>query len=264
MTLDDILKQVKRRLQERKSRVSMQDLEDRLSECGPTRHFAERISRQGDERIRVIAEVKKASPSKGVLRRDFDPVEIAREYERYGASAISVLTEEDFFLGHPGYLQAVRREVGLPLLRKDFILEPYQVVEARVLGADAFLLIAFLLADGLMQELILLGRDLGMTALVEVGSEEELDRAFSMPAEVIGINNRDLKTFVTDVGNTLNLVGKIPEGMTVVSESGIESPRDLEKLEGAGVDAVLIGEALMRSVHPGEKLRELLGYGKRP
>jgi len=161
-------------------------------------------------------------------------------------------------------LQAVRREVGLPLLRKDFILEPYQVVEARVLGADAFLLIAFLLADGLMQELILLGRDLGMTALVEVGSEEELDRAFSMPAEVIGINNRDLKTFVTDVGNTLNLVGKIPEGMTVVSESGIESPRDLEKLEGAGVDAVLIGEALMRSVHPGEKLRELLGYGKRP
>lgn len=242
----------------------MQDLKARAREAGPTRDFVNGIRRPRDERVRVVAEVKKASPSKGVLRRDFDPVEIAREYERSGASAISVLTEEDFFLGHPDYLQMIRREVGLPLLRKDFILDPYQVVEARVLGADAFLLIVSLLTDGLMQELILLGRELGMKALVEVHSEEELDRALAMPVEAIGINNRDLKTFVTDVGTTLNLAGKIPEGMVVVSESGIESPQDLEKLEGAGVDAVLIGEALVRCVHPGEKLRELLGYRKRP
>lgn len=241
----------------------MQDMEARAREAGPVRDFAGRIRRQGDERVRVIAEVKKASPSKGILRQDFDPVEIAREYEQCGASAVSVLTEEDFFLGHPDYLQAIRREVGLPLLRKDFILDPYQVVEARALGADAFLLIVFLLTDGLMQDLILLGRKLGMTALVEVHTGEELDRALAMPAGVIGINNRDLKTFVTDVQNTMNLAGKIPEGMIVVSESGIESPRDLEKLELAGVDAVLVGEVLVRSVHPGEKLRELLGYRKR-
>ncbi len=260
MILDDIVEKVLSRLAERKSRVSMQDLKDRLREVGPSRNFLDRVRREKKDNIRVIAEVKKASPSKGVIRHDFDPVKIAEEYEKNGASAISVLTEEDYFLGRPDFLERIRGTVGIPLLRKDFILEPYQVVEARTLGADAFLLIVSLLTDELLEALILQGEELGMTALVEVHGEEELERALCSPARMIGINNRDLKTFTTDIQQTFRLIGKIPDEKVVVSESGIQSPEDLKKLENAGVDAVLVGEVLMRSRQPGKKLRELLDY----
>ncbi len=260
MILDDIVEKVLSRLVERKSRVSAQNLKDRLQDVGPACSFLDRIRREENEHIRVIAEVKKASPSKGVIRHDFDPVKIAEEFEKNGASAISVLTEEDYFLGRPDFLERIRETVEIPLLRKDFILEPYQVVESRVLGADAYLLIVSLLSVELLEALILQGEELGMTALVEVHSEEELERALHSPARIIGINNRDLKTFTTDIEQTFRLVEKIPEGKIVVSESGIQSSGDLEKLENAGVDAVLVGEALMRSRQPGKKLRELLAY----
>jgi indole-3-glycerol phosphate synthase len=260
LILDDIVEKVLSRLAERKSRVSMQDLKNRLQDVGPARNFLDRIRRKEKELIRVIAEVKKASPSKGVIRHDFDPVRIAQEYEKNGASAVSVLTEEDYFLGRPDFLERIRKTVEVPLLRKDFILEPYQVLESRVLGADAFLLIVSLLSVELLEALILQGEALGMTALVEVHSEEELEQALHSPARIIGINNRDLKTFATDIEQTFRLIEKIPEEKIVVSESGIHSSGDLKRLENAGVDAVLVGEALMRSPQPGEKLRELLDY----
>lgn len=260
MILDDIVNKVLGRLSERKRSVSLQDLNERVLERAPARDFAQSIRRGENEKIRVIAEVKKASPSKGLLRKEFDPVKIALEYEEYGASAVSVLTEEDFFLGHPDYLRRIREAVGIPLLRKDFILDPYQVVEARALGADSFLLIMSLLADDVVQDLISLGRELGMTALVEVHSEEEMDRALHSPAQVIGINNRNLSTFVTDIENTLHLMQRGAADRIVVSESGIQAPGDLRRLERAGVDAVLVGETLIRARQPGVKLRELLDY----
>jgi indole-3-glycerol phosphate synthase len=229
----------------------------------PALDFAAAIRKKKGGPIRIIAEVKKASPSKGVIRERFDPVEIAKEYEAGGASAISVLTEEDFFLGHPDFLRRIRQAVRIPLLRKDFIFDPYQVWEARVLGADAYLLIVSLLDSKALEELVRVGKELGMTALVEVHSEEELATALSLPAEVIGINNRNLKTFLTDLGTTLELVKMIPQGHIVISESGIEKATDLETLDRTGVDAVLVGESLMRRPSPGEKLRELLGYGTR-
>ena len=260
MTLNDIVKNVQKRLSERKTRVSLDDLKIRIKEAGPTYDFIESIHRREGSRIRMIAEVKKASPSKGVIRKDFDPVKIAEAYESSGASAISVLTEEDSFLGHPEYLKKIRERVKVPLLRKDFILEPYQVMEARVWGADAYLLIVSLLNDHELEELINMGQDLNMTALVETHSQSELDRALNSSAKVIGINNRNLKTFVTDLETTFKLMKGIPKGRVVVSESGIQSPEDLKRLESVGVDAVLVGEAFMRSPRPGEKLRELLHY----
>jgi indole-3-glycerol phosphate synthase len=244
---------------ERKKVLPLEALQERVSGTRSVRDFAASIRRETGGLIRVIAEVKKASPSKGIIRTDMDPVDIARQYAAAGASAISVLTEEDFFQGHPSYLTRIGEAVALPLLRKDFILEPYQVVEARVLGADAFLLIVSLLDDARLEALIGLGRDLGMTALVEVHTAEELARAVASPAEVIGINNRNLKTFVTDLHTTLALVGGISSDRVVVSESGIREPRDMARLADR-VDAVLVGEALMRAPDPGEKLRELLDY----
>jgi indole-3-glycerol phosphate synthase len=260
LTLDDIVKNVLKRLSERKKSFSLKELKARAKRFGPARDFLSAIRRGEGQRVRVIAEVKKASPSRGIIRHDFDPVKIALDYARSGASAISVLTEEDSFLGHPGFLEPVRSAVDLPLLRKDFILEPYQVVEARALGADAFLLIVSLLTDEILRELISLGAEFGMEALVEVHSEEELERAMNTSARVIGINNRDLKTFVTDMETTFRLMRRGSQGRVIVSESGIKSAGDLRKLELAGVDAVLIGETLMRSSEPGEKLQELLRY----
>ncbi len=247
---------------ERKKALPLEALQERLGSSRPVRDFTASIRRDMDGPIRVIAEVKKASPSKGIIRADMDPVDIARRYAGAGASAISVLTEEDFFQGDPGYLTQIREAVTLPLLRKDFIVEPYQVVEARVLGADACLLIVSLLDDVGLESLIRLGRDLGMTALVEVHTAEEIARALASSAEVIGINNRNLKTFVTDLQTTLSLAGRISSDRVVVSESGIGGPGDMARLADT-VDAVLVGETLMRAPDPGEKLRELLHYRSR-
>lgn len=202
----------------------------------------------------VIAEVKKASPSKGLLRDPFDPPAIAAEYERAGAVAVSVLTEEDFFLGSLDDLRAVRAAVGIPVLRKDFVFDAYQLYEARAAGADMFLLIMAMLDDALAADLMQTGQSLGMTALVEVHDAEELGRALLLEPRLLGINNRNLRTFDTTLDTTLGLLGRIPPGVRVVSESGLAEPADLRRLMAAGVDSFLIGESFMRAPEPGAAL----------
>ncbi|NOY53674.1 MAG: indole-3-glycerol phosphate synthase TrpC [Deltaproteobacteria bacterium] len=261
MILDDIVAKVRGRLAERKTLTPLPVLQ-RQAEAQPgCLDFAGAIAGREKKTIRVIAEVKKASPSKGVIRENFDPVGIARDYEQSGAAAVSVLTEEDFFQGRPDFLSSIRKAVSVPLLRKDFIIDPYQVREARALGADAFLLIVALLDKQKLEELILLGREIGMQALVEVHSGEELDRALDTSAGIIGINNRDLATFATDLETTFRLRERIGADRIVVSESGIREAADLVRLQKAGVDAVLVGETLMRAPRPGEQLQALLPKG---
>ena len=208
----------------------------------------------------MIAEVKKASPSRGLIRADFDPAEIAAAYEEAGASAISVLTDEKNFQGRLEYLEAVHRAVSLPVLQKDFIIDPYQVYEARAALADAILLIVAALCREELTEFMALAEELGMASLVEVHTSEELDVALEVGAKVIGINNRNLQTFETKLETTLELAPKIPSDRILVSESGIFTRADVERLMAAGVDAVLVGEALMREPDPGTKVRELLGH----
>ncbi|HHT9130844.1 MAG TPA: indole-3-glycerol phosphate synthase TrpC, partial [Candidatus Brocadiaceae bacterium] len=207
----------------------------------------------------IIAEIKKASPSLGVIRTDFNHVEIARLYESSGAAAISVLTDEKFFQGKLSYLTDVKKSVSLPILRKDFIIDPYQIYEARSAGADAILLIAALLSKEEIQRFLELARELGMDCLVEVHSELELEKVLQTSANIIGINNRDLATFKIDLETTLLLKPMIPSGKIVVSESGIKSREDIVKLIKKGVDAVLVGETLMKSTNISTKLHELLG-----
>ncbi len=221
----------------------------------PVRDFVAALQGQGP---RIIAEVKKASPSKGVIREDFDPVALALEYEAHGAAALSVLTEEKFFLGSLEYLSRVSRGTGLPVLRKDFILDEIQVYEARAAGADAVLLITDILTEERLEGLMDLTGKLGMTALVEVHDREGLEKAKSAGARLIGINNRDLRTFRTDMRTTEKLAPLVPAGAKIVSESGINRPEDIRRLMKSGVTAFLIGEALAREKNAGEKLRELL------
>lgn len=208
-------------------------------------------------RVALIAEIKKASPSRGAIRPDLDPVETARLYAANGAAAISVLTERDFFHGDPSYLRAVREAVSLPLLRKDFLVDPDQVFESRALGADAILLIAAILSDGELETLLGLAGDLGLGCLVEVHDEAELARALAAGARLIGINNRDLSTFRTDLEVTRRLAGRVPPECTVVAESGIFTREDVERVGAWGAHAVLVGEALVREADVGAKVREL-------
>ncbi|RII27347.1 MAG: indole-3-glycerol phosphate synthase TrpC [Geobacter sp.] len=210
----------------------------------------------------IIAEVKKGSPSKGLIRPDFDPLEIARIYQNNGAACLSVLTEEHFFLGNLRFLALIREQVGLPLLRKDFIFDPYQIYEARAAGADAILLIAAMLDLHQLRDFISLASELSLDVLLEVHDEAELELALQTDCELIGINNRNLRTFVTDLGTTERLIPSIPAERLVVSESGINSRADIERLEQAGAVAFLIGESLMREGDVGAKLRELLGSGR--
>ncbi|MFC1963948.1 indole-3-glycerol phosphate synthase TrpC [Chloroflexota bacterium] len=210
------------------------------------------------ESVKLIAEVKKASPSKGVIRADFDPVAIARLYARNGAAAISVLTETKYFQGRLDYLKAIRQAVKLPLLRKDFITDPYQVYEARACGADAILLITAILKPGQLTELINLSRELGMSCLVEVHDEAELDTALKSGARIIGINNRDLKTFQVDLTTTQQLRTLVPPNRIVVSESGIRNRDDMKKMRQWGVNATLVGEALMSAPDIANAMKELM------
>ncbi|MCK4739048.1 MAG: indole-3-glycerol phosphate synthase TrpC [Deltaproteobacteria bacterium] len=211
--------------------------------------------------VNIIAEVKHASPSKGLLSPDFDPVLIAKNYEENGASAISVLTEENFFKGNLGHLIKVRENVSVPVLMKDFIIDPYEIYSARISGADAVLLIVSILSKARLTELIELARELNIATIVEVHSKIDLGLALELGADIIGINNRDLNTFETDITTTIELVKDIPDGVLVVSESGISSAEDIKKLKEAGVSAFLVGEALMKDGQSGEKLKELLGAG---
>jgi len=209
----------------------------------------------------IIAEVKRRSPSKGRIRADFNPFKIAALYQENGAAAISVLTDEEFFGGNRTYLSGIREIVDLPLLRKDFIIDPYQIYETRVLGGDALLLIAYLLGEEQLREFVRLTKALSLSPLVEVHTLEELEKALAAGAEIIGINNRNLRTFSTDLGISLDLIPSIPDNRIVVSESGINTREDIETLMKAGIHSFLIGEALMRAEDIGGKLRELLSAG---
>ncbi|GAV22656.1 indole-3-glycerol phosphate synthase TrpC [Carboxydothermus pertinax] len=217
------------------------------------------LTEKAKRKVGIIAEIKKASPSKGLLREQFDPVAIARGYAKSGAVAISVLTEEDYFLGSPDHLRAVRTVVSLPLLRKDFIIDPYQIYEAKVLGADAVLLIAALLEKEEIKEMINITESLGLEALVEAHNLTEAEKALAAGARLIGINNRDLRTFVTDINVSLELASFLKEaGVVMVSESGIKNKEEIKALMVAGYHGVLIGETLVKASDPGQALEVLL------
>ncbi len=241
------------------------ELQRLVRDLPPPRDFIQAVrgrSGRANAGPRVIAEVKKASPSKGVIRPDFDPVAIARAYAAHGASALSVLTDAKYFQGSLRFLEAIAEAVSLPLLRKDFTLDPYQIYEARAAYADAILLIAAALGDTQLSDLLGLSQEMGLAALVEVHTVEELGRVLPLQPRLIGVNNRDLHTFHTDLGTTVRLLPLMPPDVTVVSESGIDTAVDIVRLQEKGVHAFLIGESLMRAADPGLKLRELL-YGVR-
>jgi indole-3-glycerol phosphate synthase len=237
--------------------IPSRDLERQLATVPPPRDFRAALDRPGE--VAIIAEVKKASPSAGVLREEFDPVAIARLYQQHGAACISVLTDGPFFQGSLAHLSAVREAVSVPLLRKDFLIDPYQVLEARAAGADAVLLIAEVLDDATLAALLREVSVLEMQALVEVHDAENLRRVLQRGVHLVGINNRDLRSFRTDLEHTLALAQGLPASVCVVSESGIHTRADIERLQGAGVRAVLIGETLMRSADIGRKLDDLRG-----
>jgi indole-3-glycerol phosphate synthase len=237
--------------------VPEEALREQLASAPPVRDFFGPLAAPGA--VRLIAEVKKASPSKGVIRQDFDPVAIAKIYQEHGASCISVLTDEPYFQGSLEYLRRIRQAVDLPLLRKDFIIDPYQVLEARVAGADAVLLIAECLDDVALHRLYAAIVDLGMTALVELYEPENRLRVLECGARLIGINNRDLRTFQVDLEHTLRLRQQIPADRIVVGESGIRTREDVLRLESAGVNAMLVGETLMARKDVGAAVDELLG-----
>ena len=255
--LDRIVAAKRQEIDRQRAEVPERQLEACLAGAPPVRDFRAALERGPG--VGFIAEVKKASPSAGVLRTDFDPIAIARIYESNGASAISVLTDEPFFQGHLSYLAAIRQAVAPPVLRKDFILDRYQIVQARVAGADAVLLIAEILGIQELPMLLKQIHELGMQALVELYDRENLPRVLDAGAKIVGVNNRNLKTFVTSLDHTLELLGDIPRDCCLVSESGIRTRADVLRLEQAGVKAVLIGETFMRAPDIGAKLRELRG-----
>ena len=258
----DILKKILQRkaeeVAERSGRVPLDLLKARLADAPPLRDFVGAIrTKLAAGQAAVIAEVKKASPSKGLIRPDFDPAAIAESYERGGAACLSVLTDIDFFQGSDGYLQQAREACELPVLRKDFMIDPYQVYEARAIGADCILLIVSALDDAQLALLEETAISLGLAVLVEVHDEQELQRALRLRTPLIGINNRNLRTFEVSLDTTLRMLQQIPAGRIVVTESAIHSPQDVPLMRGSGVNTFLVGEAFMRADDPGLKLAEL-------
>lgn len=244
-----------------KSQVPIAQLRARADDTQDCRGFASGLQESLSQgRSAVIAEVKKASPSKGVIRADFDPAVIAQDYQEYGASCLSVLTDREFFQGSSDYFFAARQVCSLPMLRKDFMLDQYQVFEARVMGADCILLIVAALEDSLMQDLAGQALELGMDVLVEVHNAPELERGLALQTPMIGINNRNLRSFETSLDTTLALLPMIPDGVTVVTESGIQHPEDVALMREHGVDSFLVGEAFMRAELPGRKMAELFNF----
>jgi indole-3-glycerol phosphate synthase len=258
----DILQKIlARKIEEiaaRRATRSLQTLRERVADADKPRGFMRALQAKIAQGIpAVIAEIKKASPSKGVLRPDFKPAEIAQSYARGGAACISVLTDVDFFQGSDDYLQQARAACALPVIRKDFIIDPYQVYEARVINADCILLIAAALDDAQLQDLLSLAFELGMDVLLEVHDAFELERALKIDAPLIGINNRNLRTFATSLATTLDLLKMIPQDRLVVTESGIHSRADVKLMRDHAVHAFLVGEAFMLADDPGSKLTEL-------
>ena len=259
MFLETILTHKKEEIQSRKKLIPLSVIKREAQHRPLPRDFFSALCEKCGNSSRIIAEIKKASPSRGIIQEDFDPQKIGKIYQKEGARAISILTENKFFQGDIRYLSLVRKITDIPLLCKDFIIDPYQIYEAALQGADGFLLIAALLSQSQMEAFVCLGRELGMEALVEIHNEEDLQKVLFTTSKIIGINNRDLETFKTDINTTLTLVKSIPPEKLVVSESGIHTRAQIERLEKAGVHAFLIGEALMREKDPGKKLRELKG-----
>jgi indole-3-glycerol phosphate synthase len=258
--LNRILDRKREEIAERMLRTSLEDLRGFIDAAPAVRPFLAALEARIDAgRAAVIAEIKKASPSKGVLREDFDPEAIARSYESGGAACLSVLTDRDFFQGSETHLEDARAACGLPVLRKDFTIDPYQVYEARVMGADCVLLIAAALDDARLRDLLMLTHELGMNALIEVHDAQELERALKLDAALIGINNRDLRTFETRLETTLDLLEMVPGNRMVVTESGIHTREDVARMREAGVHAFLVGEAFMKAPDPGTRLAELFG-----
>ncbi len=258
----DILKKIIARkieeVTEREALVPMEQLLSTLDHTSGCRGFVQALeSKINSGNFGIIAEIKKASPSKGVIRADFRPAEIAQSYAQAGAACLSVLTDIDFFQGSDAYLQEARAACALPVIRKDFLISPYQVYEARALGADCILLIAACLSDGQMIKLNDLAIELGMDVLIEVHDATELERALPLNNRLIGINNRNLHSFETSLDTTLNLLERIPDDRIVVTESGIHTPEDVQRMRQNGVNAFLVGEAFMRADDPGTKLVEL-------
>lgn len=254
--LDRILEARRVAVEHRKKVLPETALRYGVKHSAPLRDFPAALSRAG---LNVIAELKPASPSRGVLRHNFDAVALARAVEAAGAAALSVLTEEEFFNGSLKNLRDARENTALPVLRKDFVFDPWQVWETRANDADSFLLIVAALGDAQLRELLALGRELGMEALVEVHTAEELSRALSAGARIIGVNNRDLKTLGISVETSFQLIEQIPDGCIAVSESGLRAHDDLRRLREAGFDAFLIGESLMEAADPATALARLLG-----
>jgi indole-3-glycerol phosphate synthase len=257
--LDQIVASKRREIADARTRIPEAELERRVAAMPPARDF--RAALQGPGGIQVIAEVKKASPSAGVIRADFDPVAIARTYQEHGAACISVLTDGPYFQGSLDYLTQVRAAVGVPLLRKDFILERYQLLEARAAGADCALLIAEILEPAALSRLLRDAPDVRLQALVEIHDAENLPGVLDAGARLVGINNRDLRSFKTRLEHTLELIQQVPKDCCLVSESGIKTRADVLRLQAAGVHAVLVGETLMAAPDIGAKLNELRGSG---
>jgi len=257
MILDDIVEYKKGELKRSMDLLPLAELQNRLKDIEPPIDFYTRAN--ADSSLKVISEIKKASPSKGVICENFDPLNIAKSYEANGASAISILTDEKFFQGSLQYLSQIRKAVSIPLLRKDFTIDPYQIYEARAHGADIVLLIAAILDKERIKQYLQIVDSLNMNAIVEIHNREELDKVIDTGCSIIGINNRNLKTFEVDLSTTVELIKYIPEDILVISESGISNPGDISMLREIGVNTFLIGESFMKSDDPGAKLNEYIG-----
>ena len=258
--LDEIIAQKHREIAAARDRVTFASLEAKIPSAPPVRGFLAAL--QAADRPGLIAEVKKSSPSAGLIRADFDPVAIARQYEVAGANCLSVLTDEHFFHGHLDYLRDIRQIVRIPVMRKEFIIDRYQIAEARVAGADCVLLIAECLDDAQLHDLYDYAHNLGMEALIELYDIENVPRVLATGTKLLGINNRDLRTFVTSLEHTFTVKQQIPDDVLLVSESGISTNADIQRLRSEGVGAVLVGESLMRQPDIGKAVRELMGTTK--
>jgi indole-3-glycerol phosphate synthase len=257
--LNEILSQCQKRLNDRKTTFALRELKANIFDTELPRDFKGAINRPPGDKIRFIAELKKASPSRGILRSEFNPVAIAETYEGKSVNAISVLTEEDYFQGNIAFIPEIKKAVKLPVLRKDFIFDEYQIYEARTYGADAILLIAAILGKNQANDFIHLARELGLSVLFEVHDHKDLEKALAVETEIIGINNRDLKTLSVHLDTTFTLMREIPAEKIIVSESGIQARRDVQTLEDAGVHAMLIGTALMQAKDIEGALDTLMG-----
>ncbi|MDP4096640.1 indole-3-glycerol phosphate synthase TrpC [Paenibacillus sp. P96] len=258
MYLDQIVVTKQKEVAALKEHFFILEAERKIGEMPSTLGFEDALAKRRKRKLGLIAEVKKASPSKGLIRPDFDPVQIALAYEAAGADCISVLTDVDYFQGSPDYLREIRKAVGIPLLRKDFVIDETQIYEARLLGADAVLLIAAILDKDTMRRFLNTARETGLDTLVEVHDRTELETVLELGATLIGVNNRDLKTFETRLQTTEELADLVTEGITLISESGIAGPKDIEYLYSKGAQGVLVGEYLMRQKDVSRAVQELM------